>query len=88
MRAGQLPSVSIESGAFDAQAAKANCAMCLTLTAKGLYPQHPDLQEDQDVQQVVRHAFMERMEDDEESFTCPFPGDESCRQSKSQRRAA
>jgi hypothetical protein len=76
------PPVTHECREYEEQCDHASCALCQTLTRKGLHHGHGDLKDDPDVQEAVRMLFMELIECDFESFRCPFPENEPCHQLK------
>lgn len=73
----KLPPVTHECREFEERSDKAGCAMCQTLIRKDLHHEHPDLKEPT-VQAAVRKLFMELMQNDFESYSCPFPETERC----------
>lgn len=72
------PPVRHECREFDERSDHAWCAMCNTLDHLGLYPGHGDLVDEPAVQDAVRELFTEVLEQDFESFHCPFPENGPC----------
>lgn len=80
------PPVTHECREFDERSDHASCAMCQTLIRKGLHHGHGDLMDDPCVQETIRELFMELIEQDFESYRCPFPENEKCQALKRLKR--